>query len=237
MRGRLVALGLLALVGLDSCALVAAPRPPALPLGELLLVGFSGTAVPGNDEIRHLVCDIKVGGVILFERDVATGKPRNLTSPEQVRRLTTDLQALANFCVGRPLFIAADNEGGRVMRLSPRLGFPPSPSAQELGETNDVDATRAEARQLVSHKAITVNGQPVNIPSYLVKPGDVVAVREKSKKQTRVNEALQLAQQIGIPGWVEVNADKAEGVFKKVPDRDEFGADINESLIVELYSR
>jgi beta-N-acetylhexosaminidase len=148
MRARFVALGLLALVGLDSCALVAAPRPPALPVAELLLVGFSGTAVPGNDEIRHLVCDVKVGGIILFERDVATGKPRNLVSPEQVRRLTTDLQALASFCVGRPLFIAADNEGGRVMRLSPRLGFPPSPSAQELGEADDVEATRAEARRM-----------------------------------------------------------------------------------------
>lgn len=98
-------------------------------------------------------------------------------------------------------------------------------------------STRAEARQLVSHKAITVNGQSVNIPSYLVKTGDVIAVRDKSKKQTRVAEALQLAQQVGIPAWVEVNADKAEGTFKKVPDRDEFAADINESLIVELYSR
>ena len=98
-------------------------------------------------------------------------------------------------------------------------------------------STRAEARQLVSHKAITVNGQPVNIPSYLVKAGDVVAVRDKSKKQARIAEALQLAQQVGLPAWVEVNADKAEGTFKKVPDRDEFGADINESLIVELYSR
>ncbi len=98
-------------------------------------------------------------------------------------------------------------------------------------------STRAEARQLVSHKAITVNGQSVNIPSYMVKPGDVVAVREKSKKQNRVIEALQLAAQVGMPGWVEVNVDKAEGVFKKTPDRDEFGADINESLIVELYSR
>ncbi len=98
-------------------------------------------------------------------------------------------------------------------------------------------STRAEARQLVSHKAITVNGQSVNIPSYLVKAGDVVAVREKSKKQNRVVEALQLAAQVGMPAWVEVNADKAEGTFKKVPDRDEFGADINESLIVELYSR
>lgn len=98
-------------------------------------------------------------------------------------------------------------------------------------------STRAEARQLVSHKAITVNGQSVNIPSYLVKAGDVIAVREKSKKQTRVVEALQLAAQVGMPAWVEVNADKAEGVFKKTPDRDEFAADINESLIVELYSR
>jgi len=77
----------------------------------------------------------------------------------------------------------------------------------------------------------------VNIPSYQVKAGDMVAVRDKSKKQNRIVEALQLAQQVGIPGWVEVNADKAEGTFKKVPDRDEFGADINESLIVELYSR
>ncbi len=98
-------------------------------------------------------------------------------------------------------------------------------------------STRAEARQLVSHKSVTVNGQPVNIPSYLVKAGDVVAVREKSRGQARVQEALQLAGQVGFPGWVEVNTDKAEGTFKKLPDRDEFGADINESLIVELYSR
>jgi small subunit ribosomal protein S4 len=98
-------------------------------------------------------------------------------------------------------------------------------------------STRAEARQLVGHKAITVNGKPLNIPSYLVKPGDVIAVREKSKKQNRVVEALQLATQVGIPAWIEVNVEKAEGTFKKVPDRDEFGADIKEALIVELYSR
>ena len=98
-------------------------------------------------------------------------------------------------------------------------------------------STRAEARQMVSHKAITVNGQSVNIPSYSVKAGDVVAVREKSKKQARVLEALELAKQIGFPAWVDVSSDKAEGVFKKSPDRDEFGSDINESLIVELYSR
>jgi small subunit ribosomal protein S4 len=98
-------------------------------------------------------------------------------------------------------------------------------------------STRAEARQLVSHKAMTVNGQCVNIPSYMVKTGDVVAVRDKSKKQNRIVEALQLAQQVGLPAWVEVSVEKAEGVFKKVPDRDEFASDVNESLIVELYSR
>jgi small subunit ribosomal protein S4 len=98
-------------------------------------------------------------------------------------------------------------------------------------------STRAEARQLVSHKAILINGQPNNIPSASVKVGDVIAVREKSKKQQRIAEALQLATQIGLPAWVDVSVDKVEGVFKKSPDRDEFGADINESLIVELYSR
>ncbi len=98
-------------------------------------------------------------------------------------------------------------------------------------------STRAEARQLVSHRAITVNGKCVNIPSCMIKAGDQVAVREKSKKQNRIVEALQLAQQVGMPAWVEVNLEKAEGIFKSVPDRDQFAADINESLIVELYSR
>ena len=98
-------------------------------------------------------------------------------------------------------------------------------------------STRAEARQLVSHKAMTVNGKSVNIPSYMVKTGDVIAVRDKSKTQNRVVEAVQLAQQVGMPAWVDVSLDKAEGIFKSMPDRDQFGADINESLIVELYSR
>jgi small subunit ribosomal protein S4 len=98
-------------------------------------------------------------------------------------------------------------------------------------------STRAEARQLVSHRAITVNGKCVNIPSFLVKAGDLIAVRDKSKKQNRIVEALQLAQQVGMPAWVEVSVEKAEGTFKSVPDRDQFAADINESLIVELYSR
>ncbi len=98
-------------------------------------------------------------------------------------------------------------------------------------------STRAEARQLVSHKAMLVNGKPVNIPSMFIKAGDVISVRDKSKKQVRISEALQLAGQIGFPAWVDVSADKTEGTFKKSPDRDEFASDINESLIVELYSR
>jgi small subunit ribosomal protein S4 len=98
-------------------------------------------------------------------------------------------------------------------------------------------STRAEARQLVSHQAITVNGSVVNIASYLVKAGDVISLREKAKKQLRIIDALKLAAQIGLPAWVSVDSTKMEGVFKKAPDRDEFGSDINESLIVELYSR
>jgi small subunit ribosomal protein S4 len=98
-------------------------------------------------------------------------------------------------------------------------------------------STRAEARQLVSHKALTVNGQVVNIPSYRVKAGDTLALREKSKSQLRVQDALKLAQSVGLPDWVQVDATKMEGVFKKAPDRDQFGAEIKEALIVELYSR
>lgn len=98
-------------------------------------------------------------------------------------------------------------------------------------------STRAEGRQLVSHKAFTVNGTVVNIASYQVKPGDVVSVREKSKKQVRIVEALSLAEQIGMPSWVAVDSKKMEGTFKTVPDRSEIANDVNESLIVELYSR
>ncbi len=98
-------------------------------------------------------------------------------------------------------------------------------------------STRAEARQLVSHQGITVNGGVVDIASYLVKAGDTVAVREKAKKQLRVADALKLASSIGLPDWVQVDAAKLEGVFKKAPDRDQFGAEIKEALIVELYSR
>jgi small subunit ribosomal protein S4 len=98
-------------------------------------------------------------------------------------------------------------------------------------------STRAEARQLVSHKAVTVNGIPLNIPSAQIKSGDVIAVREKSKGQARIADALQLAEQNGMPSWVSVDSKKMEGVFKQAPDRADIAGDINESLIVELYSR
>ncbi|MGO3857913.1 30S ribosomal protein S4 [Neisseriaceae bacterium CLB008] len=98
-------------------------------------------------------------------------------------------------------------------------------------------STRAEARQMVSHKAFMVNGQVVNIPSYQVKAGDVVVVREKSRKQVRIQEALALAGQIGFPSWVSVDPQKMEGTFKNVPDRSELTGDINEQLVVEFYSK
>lgn len=98
-------------------------------------------------------------------------------------------------------------------------------------------STRAEARQLVSHKSITVNGSVVNIASYMVKVGDAVSVRDKSKKQLRIADSLKLAESIGLPAWVQVDSAKMEGLFKKTPDRDEFAADVKEALIVELYSR
>jgi len=97
--------------------------------------------------------------------------------------------------------------------------------------------TRAEARQLVSHKAILVNGKTVNVASYQVKPGDVIAVREKSKNQLRVQQSLALAAQRGESEWLEVSSAKMEGVYKNHPERSELSSDINENLIVELYSK
>lgn len=98
-------------------------------------------------------------------------------------------------------------------------------------------STRAEARQLVSHKAIVVNGGVVNIASAQVKVGDIVAVREKAKKQVRIAEALSLAEQSGFPMWVSIDIKKMEGSLKSLPDRADFNQEVNESLIVELYSR
>ena len=98
-------------------------------------------------------------------------------------------------------------------------------------------STRSESRQLVSHKGILVNGRVVNIPSYQVQPGDVVSVREKAKKQLRVQSSLAIAEQRGEPIWVEVDVDKLEGTFKSRPDRQDLSSEINENLIVELYSK
>ncbi len=98
-------------------------------------------------------------------------------------------------------------------------------------------STRAEARQLVSHKAIVVNESVVTIPSYQLKAGDVVAVREKARKQLRIQSALNVAQQVGLPEWVEVDDKQLRGVFKTIPARDDILPDINENLVVELYSK
>ena len=147
-RGRRPALLALILL-LAGCATIR-PVDPVLSarLGELLLVGFRGTEVEDNAELRSLLCDLKVGGLILYERDVATRGPRNISSPEQVKRLTADLRALAERCAGRVPLIAADNEGGAVMRLSARAGYPPTLGHAELGEADDVALTELEARRI-----------------------------------------------------------------------------------------
>jgi len=111
---------------------------------------------------------------------------------------------------------------GRLDNVAYRMGFA---------------ATRAEARQLVSHKGITVNGQVVNIPSFQVSPGEEISVREKARKQLRIQNALQLAGEAGFPEWVEVDQTKMSGVLKQLPDRDDILPDINENLVVELYSK
>ena len=98
-------------------------------------------------------------------------------------------------------------------------------------------STRSEARQLVSHKALTVNDQVVSIASYQCKAGDVVQIREKKRNQLRIQGALNVAQQVGFPEWVEVNDKEMRGVFKAVPGRDDVLPDINENLVVELYSK
>jgi len=98
-------------------------------------------------------------------------------------------------------------------------------------------STRSESRQLVSHKAVLVNGKTVNVPSYAVRPGDVVSIREKSKGQLRIKGSLDIAAQRGAIAWIEVDAAKMSGVFKALPERTDLSADINENLIVELYSK
>ncbi|WMY95874.1 MAG: 30S ribosomal protein S4 [Arsenophonus sp.] len=98
-------------------------------------------------------------------------------------------------------------------------------------------ATRAEARQIVNHKSVMVNGKVVNIASYQVSPNDTISIREKAKKQSRINAALELFEQREKPNWIDVNSAKMEGVFKHIPERTDLSADINEHLIVELYSK
>ena len=98
-------------------------------------------------------------------------------------------------------------------------------------------STRAESRQLVNHKSILVNGRCVNIPSYQVNLSDVVSIQEKARKQQRVQDSLTLTEQYGFPGWVEVDTEKMEGVLKAMPDREDLPPDINEQLVVELYSK
>jgi len=98
-------------------------------------------------------------------------------------------------------------------------------------------STRAEARQLVTHCSILVNGKSLNVPSAVLKSGDVVSVTDKAKGQLRIQDSLQLAEKVGFPSWVEVDAKKMTGTYKGAPERSEFGQDINESLVVELYSK
>ena len=98
--------------------------------------------------------------------------------------------------------------------------------------------TRPSARQLVSHRGVSVNGKVVNLPSYQVKAGDAIALTERAQRQLRVQESLTLSQEMDLfPGWVEVDSKKFTGVFKSVPERGDLPSDINEALIVELYSK
>jgi small subunit ribosomal protein S4 len=111
---------------------------------------------------------------------------------------------------------------GRLDNVVYRMGF---------------SATRNEARQLVSHRAVAVNGTTVNIPSYQCKAGDVVVLREKAQKQARIQQALQIRSQIGFPDWVDVDEKKFSGVLKSLPEGEDILPDINESLVVVLYSK
>jgi small subunit ribosomal protein S4 len=111
---------------------------------------------------------------------------------------------------------------GRLDNVVYRMGF---------------SSSRSESRQLVRHNAISVNGARVNIPSYQVQPNDVISVNEKSRNQPRIQSAMDLAQQRGIAEWIDVDTKKMQGVYKARPERAELPADINEHLIVELYSK
>jgi beta-N-acetylhexosaminidase len=153
-----VAWALIVLPLAAGCRSVEAPDPLLLAdLGQLLLVGFAGTRVAGNADVERLLCQVRVGGVVLFEQP-------NITGPEQLGALTADLQRRARDCTGRPLLIAADAEGGRIMRLSPRVGWEPTLSHRELGEANDLALTRLEAQRIgfmLANAGINWNFAPV----------------------------------------------------------------------------
>jgi small subunit ribosomal protein S4 len=111
---------------------------------------------------------------------------------------------------------------GRLDNVVYRMGF---------------SSSRSEARQLVRHNGVSVNGSRVNIPSYQVQPNDVISINDKSRAQMRIQAAVDLAQQRGISDWIDVDVKKMQGVFKSRPERSELPADINEHLVVELYSK
>ena len=227
---------------LAGCALVTprpAPDPARLRIADLLLVGFGGTQVAGNEEVRRLVCDVKVGGLLLFER-YTSGQPRNMVSPEQVSTLTHDLQALAARCAGRPLFIAADAEGGRVMRLSPRLGYPPTLPARELGERDDPAFTEAEARRMglmLREAGINWNLAPVvDVAVNPTNPAVVALGRTYSADPARVSaharafvqgmhEAGVLTALKHFPGHGSSRSDSHQG-FTDVTDTAELSVEL-----------
>jgi beta-N-acetylhexosaminidase len=172
----------LATAVLLACALAAeaAPRGGAsarVAVAELLLVGIPGTRVEGNAEAQALVCDAKVGGVILFEKSAATGAPHNIVSAQQLRQFTAELQTVARRCTGRPLLIAADNEGGPVTRLSTRAGYLPTPSAHELGAGGDLALTELEARRVGAlMRAAGLNWNLAPVVDVAVNPGNPAVV-------------------------------------------------------------
>jgi small subunit ribosomal protein S4 len=143
---------------------------------------------------------------------------------------------------GTDLFLKS---GVRPLESKCRLEIPPGGAPQRRPRLSDYGlqlrmgfaSTRAEARQLVSHKSIEVNGRVVNIPSAQVSAGDAISIREKARKQLRIQSAIEIAGQVGLPEWVEVDAKKMSGVLKSLPDREDILPDINENLVVELYSK
>src|SRR5262245_43275280 len=147
------------LIAIASSAAPAGPRPsrtPALDLGSLFLVGFSGTEVFGNRQLEELLCVARVGGIVIFAR--------NIVDAEQIARLTRDARDASRACTGRPLLVATDAEGGQVMRLGPSAGYSPTLSHRDLGEDNDLAVTELEARRIgrmLAEAGISWNLAPV----------------------------------------------------------------------------